>query len=241
MKGKETTPKIYPSLGQALISDTLNCLEITIAFFSLYGNPLNEWQKCSNTLLFFNLCKKVTINVWTTGTFFICIKKPGSTSLTANSQLNENILHKTGTEVLPTESLQPCACTGTFTQGFKPTLFMYLYKGFILDLVVTSISTKASGKDLEGQSSVEFYRYVQEVLVAKTKAGSTRGSWQGHIPCSKGKNSLQGSSESSYQTSPTCWTRQLFEVVKFNMQPSNSQPGLTPGLALGQPSKWISA
>lgn len=174
--------------------------------------------------------------------FFISIKKPGSTSLAASSQLNENILHKTGTEVLPTESSSPCLWNSdTITQGFTPRLFMYLYKGFILDLVVTSISTKASGKELEGQSSVEFYRYVQEVLVAKTKAGSTRGSWQGHIPCSKGKNSLQGSSESGYQTSLTCWTRQLFEVVKFNMQPSNSQPGLTPVLALSQPSKWISA
>lgn len=51
-----------------------------------------------------------------------------------------------------------------------PRLFKYLYRGFLLNLVATSISTKASGKELEGQSSVEFYRYVQEVLVAKNKS-----------------------------------------------------------------------
>lgn len=47
---------------------------------------------------------------------------------------------------------------------------MHLYKGLGLDLVVTSISTKVSGKELEGQSSVGFYRYVQEVLVAENKS-----------------------------------------------------------------------
>lgn len=108
MKWKETTAKIYTSSGQALVFDTLNWLEITRAFSSFYENWLNKWLKCSKTLLFFR--KKVTRNIWTTITFFRSIKKPGSTSLTASSQLNENILHKTGIEVLPAESLQPWAC-----------------------------------------------------------------------------------------------------------------------------------
>lgn len=115
------------------------------------------------------LCKKVTRNVWTSITFFRSIKKSGS--FIASSQLNGNIIDKTGTEVLPLKvfSFVPGEYRHIYPR-FQTTLFMYLYKGLLLDLVVTSISTKASGKELEGQSSVEFYRYVQEALVAKNKS-----------------------------------------------------------------------
>jgi len=47
--------------------------------------------------------------------------------LTAYSKRNENIVHKTGIEVPGLQASRPALRnTGTFTQGFKVTLFMYL-------------------------------------------------------------------------------------------------------------------
>jgi len=237
MKWKETIPKTHLHLGQALVFDTPDYLETTSACSTLYEGWWNEWQRNILIQSFFSV---LSLPIQEGQQDFFC---------TSNNILKFH--RKPGTikclQLTLSEMKTLCTKRALKSQGCKPPdlpcgtqahlrkvskwhyLCIYACAAFRLNSKLHCYSSfKQTGTTRRAKPRTVFLAVSGKPSSLKTKAGSAPGDLQCRIPRSKGKNSPRGGSESDCQTSPTCLTRQLFEAVKFNMQPWKSQPGLTP-------------